>query len=1316
MNKTAIKIFSIWARRKLIDDITYQAGLIGVSEKGIAEPLPQSTVDMHFFDIGTKNVAQLAGAEKIRKRNQLISEIKRREKGADYKRGFDSVVEEIAYTWFNRMIAIRFMEVNDYLPSRIRVLSSEQDGKNEPDIVTTPFETDIEFSDTERDEIIRLKEENKIDELFFMLFIKQCDQLNAVLPGLFDKTSKYKELLLALSITDVDGVIYHLVHDIDEEDWKDQVQIIGWIYQFYNSELKDETFALLKKNVKVTKERIPSATQLFTPDWIVRYMIENSLGRFFVEKRKTQGIYADGRSEEEMTHEEIEKNRIATEEQIAKEMGWKYFLPEAEQTKEVDAELRKIRAEYAGLKPEELTFIDPCMGSGHILAYAFDVLMQIYLANGYEERDAAQSILQHNLYGLDIDERAYQLSYFALMMKAMAYDKRILFRGIRPHVYAIEESNDIDRGLLTQFGASLEKMEREGALKQMTAVLDVMHDAKEYGSAIKVEAQDWELLRRFVEDAETKGQMKIGIEHLEATQEKLRLLLEIAEVLAGKYWTVCTNPPYMGSKGMGALLAKYVQKHYPESKYDLFSVFIECCMTITMKNGIQAMITQHAWMFLSSYEKLRSKLMLKNIINMAHLGAKAFDEIGGEVVQTTSFILRNGNNRNYKGLYCRLIDPTSQVGKETMFLSKENRYCANQDDFEKVPGKTVGYWITDTILDSFDPDIAASKLADFRHGMSTSDNNTYLRLWFEPESNNIGFTCESKEQTKDKKWYIYLKGGTFRRWYGNFDYVVNWKDDGREIKEISNIKYPYLKGNLDFVLGGQMYFFKPGYTWSSLTSGKLGIRKFGIGCIFDAKGQCFFPYNDEDGDILFAFYNSVVFEKYGEVLSPTLDFNSGVISKAPIKRNNRFSYSIKTVVHNNVLLSKADWDSYEISWDYARHPLITYADDIEIDHPATEYDSNGHQSWTYESERASLLSEAYENWKEVAEERFTTLKANEEELNRIFIDLYGLQEELTPEIADKDITVHRIYDTKEDVPESMNGSAHIRLKSDEIKSLLSYAVGCMFGRYSLNRNGLVYAGGDFDKVYWKHKGQAALDENGELPFGAGYAGVNMAAYCYPRFRDAAAWEDATVLSFWPDADNVILICDEAYFGDDVAGRFCEFLSVAYGKKTLEDNLQFVSDALGGKGSTPREVIRNYFLNDFFKDHTKTYQKRPIYWLFDSGKQDGFKCLVYMHRWNADTVGNVRVNYLHKAQRVYEREIQRMQELIDSPSNARESTRARKRMDKLQKQLKETRDYDEKLAHIALSRIDIDLDDGVKVNYEKVQTDREGNKYQILAKI
>ena len=1236
MNKTAIKNFAIWARNKLIADVSYDARLIGITEDGIAKPLPQSFGGTQFFDIGTAEPYSISG-EAVRQRDKLIEVIQQKEKDTDYKTAYQYVIEEVAYTWFNRLIAIRFMEVNDYLPSHIRVLSSES-GKLEPDLVTTPFDAELPFTAEEEAQIFQLKQDNKLDEVFRILFLKQCNALNEILPALFEKTKNYTELLLSLSVIDQDGVVYHLIHDIPEDDFNiergGQVEIIGWLYQYYNTEPKAAAFA---KNGKITKEEIPAVTQLFTPDWIVRYMVENSLGRLWVEG-----------------HPECDLKE-----------NWKYYLEEAQQEPEVQAKLAEIRKEYSALNPEDIKLIDPCMGSGHILVYAFDVLMQIYESAGYSQRDAAKSILENNIYGLDIDDRAYQLAYFAVMMKARQYNRRILNGENTCHVYAIQESNSINRAHLKYFGAGMDDIEKNAAKMQLEGLLDTLTDAKEYGSILNVESCNWDLLRRFVAAEDTTGQISMDSVGVEDTAEQLNRLINIGEAMARKYWVTCTNPPYAGTSNLSAKVNNFVKKNYPDSKADLFAVFIERCRQMTVNDGFQAMITQHTWMFLSSFEKLREKMMLTEIVNMAHLGARAFEEIGGEVVQTTSFVRCANHVEGYKGTYCRLVEPTSQQGKEDMFLAGENRYTANQDDFAKIPGGPVAYWVSSAMRSLFEEAQTINQHGKSLQGTVTGDNDRFMRLWFEVD--DCKFSILSVKD-KTAKWFPYCKGGEFRRWYGNMSHVINWEDDGFDIRHFCDAS-----GKLRSRPQNTNYFFREGITWSSLTGGLFGGRYLDEKNTFSDIGPLIVLNDVSEMPVVLAYVNSKVFQEILDICCTGLHYQNGVIGKLPCIDSSKAPNQVIGMTENCIQISRADWDSFETSWDFKKHPLLR---------------------------NVSTISEAFTQWQAECEERFNQLKANEEELNRIFIDIYGLQDELTPEVEDKDVTVRKA-DLQRD-----------------IKSLLSYAVGCMFGRYSLDKPGLIFAGGNFDSVYWKYKGQAALDEN-DSPIEGGYAGISLAEYHYPKFHDTDDWETATWLSYEPDVDNVIPITDEEYLDDDIVSRLCAWLKAVYGADTLEENLDYIAKALGNKGSTSREIIRNYFLNDFFKDHCQTYSvtgsgKRPIYWLFDSGKQNGFKALVYLHRYTPDTIGNLRIDYLHKMQRVYESEINRMQDMMDHSENAREVAAASKRKDKLAKQLKECREYDEKISHLALSRIELDLDDGVKVNYRKLQTAQDGKFYEVLA--
>lgn len=1199
MNKTAIKNFAIWARNKLIADVSYDARLIGITEDGIAKPLPQSFGGTQFFDIGTAEPYSISG-EAVRQRDKLIEVIQQKEKDTDYKTAYQYLIEEVAYTWFNRLIAIRFMEVNDYLPSHIRVLSSES-GKLEPDLVTTPFDAELPFTAEEEAQIFQLKQDNKLDEVFRIMFLKQCNALNEILPALFEKTKNYTELLLSLSVIDQDGVVYHLIHDIPEDDFNiergGQVEIIGWLYQYYNTEPKAAAFA---KNGKITKEEIPAVTQLFTPDWIVRYMVENSLGRLWVEGHPDCGL----------------------------KENWKYYLEEAQQEPEVQAKLSEIRKEYAALNPEDIKLIDPCMGSGHILVYAFDVLMQIYESAGYSQRDAAKSILEHNIYGLDIDDRAYQLAYFAVMMKARQYNRRILNGENTCHVYAIQESNSINRAHLKYFGAGLDDIEKNAAKMQLEGLLDTLTDAKEYGSILNVEGYNWELLRRFVAAEDTDGQISMDSVGVEDTAEQLNRLVDIGETMARKYWVTITNPPYAAISNLSPKVNDFVKANYPDSKVDLFAVFIERCGLMTRVSGYQAMITQHAWMFLASYENLRDKLLNKELINLAHLGPHAFDEINGEVVQTSSFVFCNDFFSNYNSTFVQLVGGKNEAAKAAMFISGEHRFNKTNEQLREIQGTPyTAYWASDVVLSAFKKSHLVGDVSEPRVGMATANNDRFIRLWFEVNRNKFGINISSRKEAVEsrKKWFPFAKGGEQRKWYGNNDTVVNWENDGFEIQNFKDEKTGRIRShnyNLD-------YIFSSALTWTVIGTEKTSFRFCPVGFLYSNSGYGLFCNNEKTKYYLLGFMNSKIAASLLKILSPSMGFESGYLRKLPLIESDSLDSIVERVKHC-IDGSNAEWDSFEVSWDFKKHPLLR---------------------------NVSAISEAFAQWQLECEDRFNQLKANEEELNRIFIDIYGLQDELTPEVEDKDVTVRKA-DLQRD-----------------IKSLLSYAVGCMFGRYSLDVEGLAYAGGK--------------------------------------------WDSSKYQSFIPDADNVIPITDEEYLDDDIVSRLCDWLKVVYGADTLEANLDYIAKALGNKGSTSREIIRNYFLNDFFKDHCQTYSvtgsgKRPIYWLFDSGKQNGFKALVYLHRYTPDTIGNLRIDYLHKMQRVYESEINRMQDMMDHSENAREVAAASKRKDKLAKQLKECREYDEKISHLALSRIELDLDDGVKVNYRKLQTAQDGKFYEVLA--
>ena len=1233
MNKTAIKNFAIWARNKLITDTQYRAGLMGITAEGIKNALPQSTPNMEFYDIGTAEPYSITG-EAIRQRQKLEEILRQKEKESDYSTAYKYILEEVAYTWFNRLIAIRFMEVNDYLPSHIRVLSSES-GKVEPDLVTTPFDAELDFTPDEQETILRLKTDNALDGLFRLLFIKQCNALNEILPALFEKTSDYTEVLLNISVVDQEGVVYHLIHDIDEDDFNiergGQVEIIGWLYQYYNTEPKAAAFA---KNGKITKEEIPAVTQLFTPDWIVRYMVENSLGRLWVEGHPDCGL----------------------------KENWKYYLEEAQQEPEVQAKLAEIRKEYAALNPEDIKLIDPCMGSGHILVYAFDVLMQIYESAGYSQRDAAKSILEHNIYGLDIDDRAYQLAYFAVMMKARQYNRRILNGENTCHVYAIQESNSINRAHLKFFGAGLSDLEKNTAKMQLEGLLDTLTDAKEYGSILNVESYNWDLLRRFVAAEDTAGQISMDSVGVEDTAEQLNRLIDIGQTMAQKYDVVVTNPPYMGASNMNQCLSTFIKDNYADYKSDFFSAFIVRCSAMAKPEGYLGFFTPYVWMFIQSYEKLRYLLCNKKTIEtLIQFEYSAFAEA---TVPVCTFAFKN-SYINKKGCYFRLTDFRGgmEVQRQKTLEAIANHDCGfyyeqSADNFSKIPGSPIAYWWRNFSIFDF------KTIGDYYESAGrnkTHNNELYVRNWWEISNRT--------------RWQPYANGGVFRRWAGNDCDLVDWSETAKESYALHGGLY------------NQKYNGKRGICWNLITSYKNGFKIKHEKHHYSSGAPTIIASGVNYDYYVLAYLNCIVSSSLLNIFNPTLNTTVNDVLDLPLKIEKE--EKVECTSQQSTELSHNDWDSFETSWDFTVHPLVRCKsfspEEVAEDAKHNIVDMN-------------YVKEAVTRWSNECYLRFQKLKENEEELNRIFIDIYGLQDELTPEVEDKDITVHRVFENRDEVPDSMKNSNYTRTYRDEIVSLLSYAVGCMFGRYSIYKDGLLFAGEPYSL-------QAFADKLNDRP------GTISADELERAYRNEGVVVDEM---FFPDADNVIPITDEEYLDDDIVSRLCTWLKAVYGADTLEANLDYIAKALGNKGSTSREIIRSYFLKDFFKDHCKIYQKRPIYWLFDSGKQNGFKALIYLHRYTPDTIGNLRVDYLHKMQRVYESEIGRMQDMIDHSTNSREVAVSTKRKEKLQKQLKECRDYDEMIAHLALNRIELDLDDGVKVNYRKIQTAADGKFYEVLA--
>ncbi|WIV13282.1 BREX-1 system adenine-specific DNA-methyltransferase PglX [Proteiniborus sp. MB09-C3] len=1213
MNKSAIKNFAVRARNKLIEDITQKAYELGITKNEIKDI---ETFEGGFRVKGIEN-SKVYKKYEIKQREKLVSSIK--------TKGFEQVIEEVAYTWFNRLIALRFMEVNEYLPTGVRVLSSVEEGKTEPDIIKEALNLDLDL-DLDKEIAYRLIDSNDTQDLYKYLLIKQCNELGKIMPMVFEEISDYTELLLPDNLLGEGSVIRDLVESIEEDDYKDQVEIIGWLYQYYISEKKDEVFADLKKNKKITKENIPAATQLFTPKWIVKYMVENSLGRLWLESYPDEELKAQ----------------------------WKYYLEEAEQEPEVQKKLDELKD--PNLNPENIKVLDPAMGSGHILVYAFDVLYDIYLKAGYSERDIPQLILEKNLYGLDIDDRAGQLAAFALMMKARSKNRRIFRRKVELNVCSIQESNGITKEAIEYLVNPKDiTLEKHIGKEDVEYLIEAFNDAKEYGSILDVKKVDFDAIERRIEAIKDRETLDLfELQYKEVILEKLPVLVKQGRIMSEKYDVVCTNPPYMGNAGMNPKLSDYLSKNFPNSKADLFAVFMELDEKYLKDEGFLSMINQHSWMFLSSFEKLRKKLIEDStIVSMLHLGARTFEEIGGEVVQSTAFICRNNTLDNYNGVYIRLVDYKKAIEKEEKTLKAirereiEYRYKSCTKDFAKIPGSPIAYWVNGNVKNSFVkyPSLR-SKSVNISEGIKTGNNERYIRFWYEID---ISIFYPANKVREKARWIAHHKGGEYRRWYGNKTYAIFWENDGAEIRSRKNSG-----------IQGENMFFKRFLSWSKTSGSYFGIR-FYEDQLFDSASPAILP----KGNIYYVlgFLSSKAGVFYTKFINPTLSLQVGNVGIIPFMERKDLEDVIENIVQRNIDISKKDWDSFETSWDFKRHPLINGELRIE--------------NVEFKKENRTIES-AFNAWSEFTQSQFNQLKANEEELNRIFIDIYGLQDELTSEVEDKDITIRKAD------------------RERDIKSFISYAVGCMFGRYSLDEEGLIYAGGEFRDKF--------IIENGQL-----------------KVKTKEGWQNSSVDV---TMDNVIPIVDDDYFEDDIVNRFVEFVKIAFGEKTLEENLDYIAETLGQKtGETSRQTIRRYFLKDFYNDHIKTYQKRPIYWLFDSGKQNGLKTLIYMHRYDLSTVARVRTDYLHKLQKMYEAEVRRLDILIESNLSPREKATAMKKKDSINKQIQECLAYDQVIAHVANQKIDIDLDDGVVVNYDKFQgvqvpqgEGRKPLKADLLAKI
>ena len=1197
MDKTAIKNYAVSARRKLIKAVRQKASelYIFINEKQIKDEISTFQIDGIFLT-----------REQIKSCKPITSYIESDRSEIESSEAYQNAIEEIAYVWFSRLIALRFMEVNDFLPSGIRILSSVNADSIEPDVIHKVSRLDY-INQTKANKLY----ENSSEALYKYILVSQCDELYHILPHMFKRIDDYTELLLPDDLYSERGIVCDLVNSIKEEDFKGQVEIIGWLYQYYMSEKKESVFASLKKNVKMTKENIPVATQLFTPKWIVKYMVENSLGRLWYD---------------------------STGDMIIKK-NWKYYIDEVAQPEEVREYLANFKTRKMNV--EEIKVFDPCMGSGHILVYVFDVMYQIYLSCGYTESDISNLILMNNIYGLDIDDRVGKLAYFSLMMKARSYNYKFFKQQNipQPMVYSMVEPLDsVDLFLKDRKIQDKDKQQ----VDNLVYLVKLFSNSKEYGSIVKIERNiDFEKLEAFLNESVERYQESDEYEKVKKYKDILSSMLVIAKNLVEKYDVVITNPPYMCSKRMGAKLSEYIKKEYQDSKSDMFAVFIEKCGEVLKQNGFQAMITQHAWMFLLSYRELRNKLMKTDVVNMLHLGTRAFEEIDGDIVQTAAFVIRKSDNKGYKATYIRLVDLKSQQMKESAFMKGENRFFAKKENYENIFGKPLAYWASTKIIDIFEKAPLLENIANPRQGLATGDNSRFVRLWFEVDFCKCGFGIPSRYDACESrfKWYPYNKGGEFRKWYGNNEYLVNWENDGQEICNFKNEM-----GKIRSRPQNTKFYFRPSITWS-FVSANFGARYSPKGAIFDVAGSSVFP-SEGKMHYLLGLLCSKLSTEFMLILNPTVNFQVGNVKKIPIIFSEKYEKEVEAIVIENILISKREWDSFETSWDFKTHPFIQ--NKVTSEYMASAGGAN---------ETQNTIQSAYERWDAKTKSDFIKLKSNEERLNYIFIEIYGLQDELTSKVTDKDITIRKAELVR------------------DVKSFISYAVGCIFGRYSIDEEGLIFAGGMFDISRYK--------------------------------------------SFIPKEDNIVPMAVDDYFEDDIVKLFISFVSKVYGNEKLEKNLKFIAEVIYPNTEEDyKDKIRRYFFNDFFCDHIKIYKKRPIYWIFDSGKRGTFKALIYMHRYDNFTVERVRMEYLQMLKHRYEFEIESLRRILETIGVAKEKEVCKKKIESIQSKIKNCDRYDQVIAYIAHQKIELDLDAGISVNYEKFQnvTVPEIGKMSLLGKI
>lgn len=1201
MDKGSLKVFAAESRRDLLEKISNKLKNLGITADGIEKDKIKDTGK----DVEINGILYPKTSYNIlcRKYKEL---------------GYEQLLEESAYTWFNRLAAFAYMEANNYIDERIVFNSGD---KIEPEIIDNYYDFDFfqNLSEEKQEEINNLKEKNtpdSLETLYSILVEEKCHALSEIMPFMFEKRGGYSDILFPEGLLMKDSFLEKLREEFRKAKGKDEeiipVEIIGWLYQYYNSELKDEVFADLKKNKKITKEKIAPATQLFTPHWIVKYMAENSLGKLALENCGAS--------------ENLKNN-------------WKYFIE------------NEISENSERFKIEDIKIIDPAMGSGHMLTYCFDMLSEIYEDLGWSRKEAVFSILKNNLYGLEIDKRASQLASFAVFMKARENFSR-LFKVVERmeeeekislNTLCIEESNEISPGT--------RKLIKENLLINFEKLLDEFYDAKEYGSILKIEYMDTEHLYRelrVLREAYFKqGQMSliydnISEEDFEKDCEIIERLIIQQKIMTDRYDVVITNPPYMGGKGFSDKLKKYVEKNYKDTKSDLFAVFIEKCNEFTKKDRYTAMITMQSWMFLSSFENLRKIIIEKTEIqSLNHLGTRAFEELGGEVVQTVSWISKNKIPEK-KGVYIRLVDYNNAQWKEQEFLNNKNYYKADQKEFEKIPGSPIAYWVSDKVREIFEKNKILKMNGDTRQGMATSDNNRFLRLWDEVNYNKIGFGIKNSEEAVEskKKWFPYNKGGDFRKWYGNQEYLVNWENDGYEIKSYAQFLYKSVTRTIKSI----SEYFKESISWSKITSNNISFRFYDKGFIFDVAGCSIFYKNSENLIYNFGFLNSKISKKILSVISPTLNFEAGQIASLPIKEtdNLKIKDNIDNLVQQNINIAKEEWDSHETSWDFEKLFIA----------------------------KGNKIETAYNDYCSYWTEKFMQMHQNEEELNKIFIDIYELNDEMDEKVPFEDITLLK-KETK------IENEKLIFNKEEIIKQFLSYAVGCIMGRYSIDKAGLIMANSD----------DVLENKNSEI---------------LVKDRDGNIRHEIKNPRFFPEEFGIIPITCENVFENDIVTKVFEFIKALYGEENFEENIRFICEALGKKESgSYDDVLRNYFIKDFYADHLQRYQKRPIYWFMNSGKKNGFSALIYLHRYEDMTVARIRTEYLIPYQEKMENLRNYYEKITEDKDTApKDKKTAEKKLKELYAVLKELQEYGNEVKHISELKISLDLDDGVKVNYEK----------------